>query len=73
LSPRVERPQRSRGAQPVEASGHRDTGVIDPDMLRSCWADEAGQYRSPAAWADTAVPFLLALDPRDNGRPLTAP
>ena len=26
-------------------------GVIDTDMLRSCWGESAGSYPSPEAWA----------------------
>jgi NAD(P)-dependent dehydrogenase (short-subunit alcohol dehydrogenase family) len=48
-------------------------GVIDTDMLRSCFGESAGQHPSPAEWAERAVPFLLALGPKDNGRPLSAP
>jgi NAD(P)-dependent dehydrogenase (short-subunit alcohol dehydrogenase family) len=46
-------------------------GVIDTDMLRSCWADSAGGYPKAGAWAKVAAPFLLALGAKDNGRPLT--
>lgn len=45
-------------------------GVIDTDMLRQCWADEAGGYEKPEAWARRAAPFLLALGPRENGQSL---
>jgi NAD(P)-dependent dehydrogenase (short-subunit alcohol dehydrogenase family) len=48
-------------------------GVIDTDMLRSCFGDEAGGYIAPDRWAARAVPFLLQLGPKDNGKPLTAP
>lgn len=46
-------------------------GVIDTDMLRSAWGDEAGHYPSPDQWAKQAAPFLLALGPKDNGKSLT--
>lgn len=46
-------------------------GVIDTDMLRSCWGDEAGQHRKASAWAKVAAPFILELGPKDNGRPLS--
>src|SRR5207245_5026489 len=36
-------------------------GVIDTDMLRLCWAEDAGQYPSPQQWAERAAPFLLRL------------
>jgi NAD(P)-dependent dehydrogenase (short-subunit alcohol dehydrogenase family) len=48
-------------------------GIIDTDMLRSCWGEGAGAYPSPEAWAERAVPFLEKLGPKDNGRPLTVP
>jgi len=46
-------------------------GVIDTDMLRSCWADGAASYPKAEAWAKTAAPFILQLGPKDNGRPLS--
>ena len=46
-------------------------GIIDTDMLRSCFGDSAGHYPDPREWAETAVPFLLGLGPKDNGRPLS--
>lgn len=48
-------------------------GIINTDMLRTCWADGAANYPSPAAWAKVAAPFLLALDAGANGRQLTVP
>jgi NAD(P)-dependent dehydrogenase (short-subunit alcohol dehydrogenase family) len=45
-------------------------GVVDTDMLRQCWAEEAGVYQKPEAWARKAVPFLLKLGPKDNGKSL---
>jgi len=48
-------------------------GVIDTDMLRSCWADGAASYIKPAEWAETAAPFLASIPTADNGRALTAP
>lgn len=48
-------------------------GIIDTRMLRSCFGNEAGHYPGPKEWARTAVPFLIKLGPKDNGRPLTAP
>ena len=46
-------------------------GIIDTDMLRSCFGGSASSYPSPAEWAKRAVPFLLKLGPKDNGRQLT--
>ncbi|MBU6411420.1 MAG: SDR family NAD(P)-dependent oxidoreductase [Verrucomicrobia bacterium] len=48
-------------------------GIIDTDMLRSCFGGSAGDYPGAAQWAETAVPFLLKLTPAENGRPLTVP
>jgi len=46
-------------------------GIIDTDMLRSCFGGSASSYPSPEEWARRAVPFLLKLGSKDNGRPLT--
>jgi NAD(P)-dependent dehydrogenase (short-subunit alcohol dehydrogenase family) len=48
-------------------------GIINTDMLRSCFGGSASSYPTPEEWAKIAVPFLLKLGPADNGRPLTAP
>ncbi|RUL87832.1 SDR family NAD(P)-dependent oxidoreductase [Tautonia sociabilis] len=48
-------------------------GVIDTDMLRSTFGASASHYLSPRQWAESAVPYLLALGPRQNGSPVTAP
>jgi NAD(P)-dependent dehydrogenase (short-subunit alcohol dehydrogenase family) len=46
-------------------------GIIDTDMLRSCWGDQAGDFPSAEDWAARAVPFFLGLSPRDNGSSTT--
>lgn len=46
-------------------------GIIDTDMLRSCFGGSASSYPSPGEWAKTAAPFLLALGGKHNGRPMT--
>jgi NAD(P)-dependent dehydrogenase (short-subunit alcohol dehydrogenase family) len=48
-------------------------GVIDTDMLRSCFGGDAAAYPSPEEWAARASPFLLGLGPRDNGQPMSVP
>ena len=48
-------------------------GVINTDMLRQAFGDGAGEYPAPKRWAQKAVPFLLGLGPKDNGKSLTAP
>ncbi len=48
-------------------------GIIDTQMLRSCFGDSASAYPTAQHWARRAVPFLLQIGPHDNGRPLTVP
>jgi NAD(P)-dependent dehydrogenase (short-subunit alcohol dehydrogenase family) len=48
-------------------------GVIDTEMLRSCFGAGAAGYPGPEEWARAAVPYLIQLGPQDNGRPATAP
>jgi len=48
-------------------------GIINTDMLRSCFGGSAASYPNPDEWAKISVPFLLKLGFADNGRPLTAP
>jgi NAD(P)-dependent dehydrogenase (short-subunit alcohol dehydrogenase family) len=56
---------RGMGAIPL------NPGVIDTDMLRSCFGGSASRYPSPAKWVEKAVPFILALNSRDSGKQLT--
>jgi len=46
-------------------------GVVDTDMLRSCWADSAASCPSPREWAPGAADFLLSLTTRHNGQSLS--
>jgi NAD(P)-dependent dehydrogenase (short-subunit alcohol dehydrogenase family) len=48
-------------------------GIIDTDMLRSCFGGSASRYPAPRKWAEKAVPFLLSLNSRDSGKPATVP
>lgn len=48
-------------------------GIIDTDMLRACWAEEAGDYPGAEEWSHGAADFLLAVGARDHGRALTIP
>lgn len=48
-------------------------GIIDTDMLQSCFGDAASSYPSPETWAAKAVPFILRISAKDNGKPLTVP
>lgn len=56
---------RGMGAIPL------NPGVIDTDMLRSCFGGTAGRYPSPTKWVEKAVPFILALNSRDSGKQLS--
>ena len=48
-------------------------GIINTEMLRSCFGGSASSYLGPEKWARTTVPFLLGLGPKDNGKQLTVP
>lgn len=48
-------------------------GVINTDMLQSCFGEHVSGYKNASQWAETAVPFLLGLSASDNGAALTAP
>mgnify|MGYP003322342664 CR=1 FL=1 len=48
-------------------------GVVNTEMLQSCFGDGADSARKPNAFAQVAAPFLLALGPKDNGQSLTVP
>lgn len=48
-------------------------GIIHTGMLESCFGQDATAYPRPDRWAKKAVPFVLRLRPRDNGKPLTVP
>ena len=48
-------------------------GIINTEMLQSCFGDSATTYPSPETWADRAVPFLLGLDASQSGCSLSVP
>lgn len=48
-------------------------GIINTEMLQSCFGNSAKSYPSAAEWARQAVPYLLQLGPQHSGQPLTAP
>jgi NAD(P)-dependent dehydrogenase (short-subunit alcohol dehydrogenase family) len=56
---------RGMGAIPL------NPGVVDTDMLRSCFGGSASRYPSPAKWVEKAAPYILSLNSRDNGKQLT--
>jgi NAD(P)-dependent dehydrogenase (short-subunit alcohol dehydrogenase family) len=63
----------SQELPPGMAAVALNPGIINTDMLQSCFGGSASGYVSPAEWAKSAVPFLLKLGPSDNGKQLTAP
>ena len=46
-------------------------GIINTEMLQSCFGSSASAYPTAREWAKTAVPFILGLNERHNGRPLS--
>lgn len=46
-------------------------GIINTEMLQSCFGTDAAGYPTAEQWAEEAVPWLLKLGPKDNGRSLT--
>lgn len=48
-------------------------GIIDTEMLRSCFGGGAASYPEPAEWVRRAGPFLVRLAARDNGLSLDVP
>lgn len=48
-------------------------GIIHTEMLQSAFGGSSSSYPAANDWARTAVPFLLALGPSDNGKQLDAP
>jgi NAD(P)-dependent dehydrogenase (short-subunit alcohol dehydrogenase family) len=48
-------------------------GIINTEMLRSCFGGGASSYPTPIEWAKSAAPFLLELTARDNGGSLDVP
>jgi NAD(P)-dependent dehydrogenase (short-subunit alcohol dehydrogenase family) len=48
-------------------------GVINTEMLQSCFGESAAHYPSASRWVERAVPFILKLDENDNGQALSVP
>ncbi|WP_041237617.1 SDR family oxidoreductase [Gloeothece citriformis] len=46
-------------------------GIINTEMLQTCWGEGAKHYSTPEQWAKKAVPFILKLHSKDNGKSLT--
>jgi len=48
-------------------------GIINTEMLQSCFGSSASTYPSPEQWAETAVPYILDISPNDSGQAMTVP
>lgn len=48
-------------------------GVINTEMLQTCFGEGAHQYPTAELWSHAAAPYLLSLGPQHNGQSLTAP
>ncbi len=43
-------------------------GIIHTEMLETAFGDDAASHWKPAEWLEVAVPFLLQLGEKDNGK-----
>ncbi len=48
-------------------------GVVNTEMLQSCFGDSASAHQTAGPWAKTAAPFFLGLSRKDNGKSATTP
>lgn len=48
-------------------------GIIHTAMLEICYGEAAANYTPIATWVKAAVPYILAIQPTDNGQALTVP
>lgn len=48
-------------------------GIINTEMLQTCWGRGADDFPSAQEWAEKAAPFILQLGPKHNGKSVTAP
>ncbi len=46
-------------------------GIINTELLQSCFGSSAEHYPTPDDWARFAVPYILGIRPADNGRHMT--
>ena len=53
------------------ASVALNPGVVDTDMLRSCWSKNAKMHEKPDNWVKRAAPFILNINSKNNGSSLT--
>lgn len=48
-------------------------GIIDTEMLQSCFGAGSSDYPDPDEWVKVAGPFITSLSAKDNGRAVTVP
>lgn len=48
-------------------------GIVNTDMLQSCFGAGASSYPNATQWAQQAVPYILAISTANNGQSLTMP
>ncbi len=48
-------------------------GIINTEMLQSCFGGSADRFPDADEWSDRAVPFILSFGPEQNGSQLTVP
>ncbi len=48
-------------------------GIVNTEMLQSCFGSSASRFPDAVAWSRVAAPFLLKIGPRENGQALTVP
>ncbi|MDF1744984.1 MAG: SDR family oxidoreductase [Gimesia sp.] len=48
-------------------------GIINTEMLESCFGSQAQHYPTAQEWAEISVPFLLGLSAKHNGQQLSVP
>jgi len=46
-------------------------GVINTELLQSCFGASAAHYPDPEEWSRFAVPYILSICPSQNGEPLS--
>ncbi len=48
-------------------------GIINTEMLQSCFGESASDYPTPEQWAEKAVPYILGLSRKEHGQSVTVP
>jgi len=46
-------------------------GIINTEMLQSCFGPAAGHYPDAEEWSRFAAPYILSIRPSQNGQPLS--